>query len=379
MKLKIDIETQTFVRFGLVILGFVGALGAVYLARSALLLILIALFLALALNPPVTWLARRMPGKSRMGATALSFLMVVGLIGTVSFLIVPPIVEQTAKFTATVPSLIDKATSQRDVFSNFINQYQLQSAVDEAISNIKTKAADASAQMGGVLVGAVSGTIAGVVNLLFVLVLSFFMLVEGPYWMKKIWALYDDVDRLEEHRNSVEKMYRVVTGYVTGQITVAAIGASATFLVLLIMSAIPSLSVPPNLALPLAVVAFVLALIPMVGTTISGILISLVLLLNSAWAALIFGTYFIVYQQLENNFIAPPIQSKSVQLSVLWILMAVIIGSSVFGLIGGLISIPIAGCLRVLLVDYLDHAKRMRAKDAKKGRLPRLIKKLTES
>lgn len=377
MKLKIDIETQTFVRFILVVLAFALGLLAVYSARDALVLIMIALFVALALNPPVSWLTRRLPGKSRVGASALSFLTVVGVIGLISLLIVPPIVQQTAKFADTVPGLIDKAVSQRYVLDSFIDQYNLRPAVDQAIENAKTKAAEASSQLGTVLVNAVSGTIGGIVNLVFVLVLSFFMLVEGPFWMKKIWDLYNDVDRLEEHRATVSKMYRVVTGYVNGQIAVAAIGGTAAFVTLLIMSAIPSLSVPANLALPLAVVIFVMALIPMVGTTIGCILVSLVLLLNSPIAALVFVIYFIIYQQIENNVIAPPIQSKSVELSILWILIAIIIGSSLFGLIGGLISIPVAGCLRVLLVDYLAHAKRMREQDTKTGRISRLIKKVT--
>jgi len=103
----------------------------------------------------------------------------------------------------------------------------------------------------------------------------------------------------------------------------------------------------------------------MVGTTIGGILVALVLLLNSPLAALVFVIFFVIYQQIENNIISPPIQSKTVELSVLWVLMAILIGASLFGLIGGLISIPIAGSLRVLLVDYLDR-KELRRNAAKK-------------
>lgn len=374
MKMKVEIETQTFVRFWLVVIGFVAAIGAIFLARGALITIGIALFLALALNPPVTALAAKLPGKSRVGATALAYLIVVTLIGGILFLVVPPIIGQTAKFTASVPSLIDKATSQKPLLDNFIKQYNLTDAVNKAIETVKDQATQASTQLGTVLVGVVTGTFGWLLNLFFVLVLGFFMLIEGPYWMKRIWDLYDDQEKLERHRNSVEKMYRVVTGFVNGQIAVASIGAGFVFLTLLVMSFFPSLNIPTNLALPLAVIVFVMELIPMVGATLATVITGLILLLNSTMASLLFVVFYLVYQQLENNFISPHIQSKHVELSVLWILMALLIGSSIFGIIGGLISIPIAGCLRILLMDYLDYTKKQREKKTPKG-LAKLVKR----
>ena len=359
-RVKIDIDTKTFIRFGLVVLGFVGAFGFIYLARDALVLIGIALFLALALNPPVSWISRHLPGKSRIGATGIAYLIVVTILVGVTLLIVPPIIEQSAKFADTVPSLIDKVDTQRGIFDDFIRHYNLTDAVNSAVNSLKEQAASLSNQLAVSLVGGVTVALGGIINLLFILVLCFFMLVEGPVWMRKVWDLYTDEARRDEHREIVTKMYKVVTGFVTGQLAVAAIGAMASFLALIVMSFIPSLSVPINLAMPLAVIIFLTALIPMVGTTIGGILASLILLLNSPLSALVFAIFFIVYQQIENHVISPPIQSKTVDLSVLWVLMAILIGASLFGLIGGLISIPIAGCARVLLVNYLARAEKLR-------------------
>ncbi len=250
MKVKIDIETQTFIRFGLVIIGFVLVLLAVYLAQGALMSIGISLFLALALNPPVTRLARKLPGKSRIGATAISYLIVLTILGSLIFLIVPPIVEQTAKFTETVPELIDKVGSLRVVFDDFITRFSLQGPVDQAIENLKQQAAGFSTQLGGALVGIVTGAAGGLVSLIFVLVITFFMLVEGPLWISKLWDLYEDSEKLERHRATVQKMYRVVTGFVNGQIIIAFIGAMFAFIALLIMGAIPALDAPSNLAIP---------------------------------------------------------------------------------------------------------------------------------
>lgn len=378
MKIKIDIEVRTIVRILLVVVGFAVLLGAIYIARSALMTIGAALFVALALNPPVSALSAKLPGKSRVGATALAYLIVVTLIGGILFLVVPPIIEQTAKFADSVPSLVDKATSQKPLFDDFINRYNLNEALDQAIISTKQDAAELSKGLGALLVGLVTGAFGWFVNLFFILVLGFFMLVEGPMWMKKIWGLYEDPDKLEMHRASVEKMYRVVTGFVNGQIAVASIGALFVFILLFIMSLIAGLQSPANLALPLAVIVFILELIPMVGAPLATILIGLVLLLNSPVAALVFVIAYLLYQQVENNVIAPRIQAKNVDLSVLWILMAILIGSSIFGLIGGLISIPIAGCLRVLLVDYLDYAKKQRQKKEPKKILSKLIKRITK-
>lgn len=194
-------------------------------------------------------------------------------------------------------------------------------------------------------------------------------------WMRKVWDLYTDEAKRDEHRDTVTKMYKVVTGFVTGQLAVAAIGAMASFLALVVMSFIPSLAVPINLAMPLAVIIFLTALIPMVGTTIGGVLASLILLLNSPLSALVFAIFFIVYQQIENNVISPPIQSKTVDLSVLWVLMAILIGASLFGLIGGLVSIPIAGCVRVLLINYLERAEKLRHSHELPAKLAKKTKK----
>lgn len=368
-RVKIDIDTHTFIRFGLVVLGFVAAFGFIYLARDALVLIGIALFLALALNPPVSWISRHLPGKSRMGATGIAYLIVVTVLVGVTLLIVPPIIEQSARFADTVPSLIDRVDSQRGVFDDFINHYNLGDAVNSAVASLKEQAASISNQLAVSLVSGVTATLGGIINLIFILVLCFFMLVEGPMWMRKVWDMYSDEEKRDQHRDTVTKMYKVVTGFVTGQIAVAAIGAMASFLALVVMSFIPSLAVPINLALPLAVIIFLTALIPMVGTTIGGVLASLILLLNSPLAAIVFAIFFVVYQQIENNVISPPIQSKTVDLSVLWVLMAILIGASLFGLIGGLVSIPIAGCVRVLLVNYMERAERFRHSHEPKNKL----------
>lgn len=373
MKVRIEIDTKTFVRFWLVVIGFALAAFAIYSARTALIIIGVAFFLALALNAPVTKLASILPGRSRVGGTAIAYVAVVAFLGTFVFLLVPPIIEQTAKVASTVPSLIDNAQTQWHGANELVKKYHLEPQVDNALNSIKQNATGWAANAGQTVVASLGSIFALLTSALLVFVLTFLMLIEGPVWLKRIWHVYDDQERVERHQRLASRMYSVVTGYITGQLAVSTIGASCAGLVVFILHFIFP-NVPINLALPTVAIAFVLSLIPMFGATIAGILITILLVFNDFTAAIFFAIYFVIYQQFENNFVSPTIQSKTVELSALAILASVTVGLYVFGVAGGIISIPIAGCIKVLLEDYLARAKVKRKESDKP--LHKLVKKL---
>lgn len=375
MKVRIEIDTRTFVRFWLVVIAFLTVILAIWTARSALVTIGISLFLALALNPPVSKLARLLPGKSRVGATLISYLVVVVLLGGFLVAVVPPVIQQTTKFAQTVPGLIDDVTRPHGPIHSFVAKYNIQSQVDDAVKNAKNQAADVAKNLGNVLVDGVSVVVGGAVTLLFILVLTFLMLIEGPKWMERIWGQYDDETKLERHKELMTRMYHVVVGYVNGQITVAAIAAAISLVVVFILSLFFHMSA--NIALPLAFIIFLCELMPMIGATIAAVLVTLILLFNSVTAAIVFLIFYLIYQQIEANFISPMIQSRSVELSALAILSAILIGISLFGILGAIIAIPIAGCLRVLLIDHLHYAKKKRTEQ--KTPLHKLVDKLKEA
>lgn len=373
MKVRIEIDTRTFVRFWLVVIGFALAALLIYSARTALVIIGIAFFLALALNRPVVALAKRLPGKSRVGATALAFVAVVAFLGLFTFLVVPPIVQQTVKFAETVPQLIDQASDRWAGIDPLIDQYNLREQVDNAVASAKNNATKWAANIGTNILSGIGSIFSVLAATFLVLVLSFLMLIEAPTWLRRLWSVYTDTKRRESHKAVVHRMYGVVTGYVTGQLTVAGIGALATGLAVFVLSFI--FPIDANLAMPAMALAFVLSLVPMFGATIAGVLITALLALNSVPAAIVFAVYFIVYQQVENNFISPVIQSKTVELSALVVLVAVTIGLYMFGLAGGIISIPIAGCIKVLIEEYLDRREVKSAKQPQ-SQIKNLVKKL---
>jgi predicted PurR-regulated permease PerM len=378
MKVKVDVETQTFVRLGLVIIGFILAIYLLIQARQPLTIIGVSLFLALALNPPVSFIAGKLPSRSRFGATAIAYLTVISLLTGALFLIIPPVVEQSFKFATTVPQIIDNIGQQRGFLDDFVSKYGLEEQLNSSIETAKSQAAAFANDISKVLVNGMTSFFNGALSLIIIFVLTFLMLIEGPMWFQRIWGLYRDPKLLARHRTIVNKMYRVVVGYVNGQLLVASIASVATLVTILLLSV--AFDLPGNLALPLSAIVFITSLVPMVGATIGAIFVTLVLALNNVTAALIFLVYFIIYQQIENNFISPTVQSKKVELSALAVLSSIIIGVSLFGLLGGIISIPIAGCIRVLLVDYLEHAEDMRQqKSEKRSTITKMVDKIRET
>jgi predicted PurR-regulated permease PerM len=373
MKVKIEIDTKTFVRFWLVVIGFAFAILAIYSASAALILIGVAFFLALALNAPVSFLARHLPGKSRVGGTAIAYILVIVILAALVFLVIPPIAQQTAKFVETAPSIVDGAINQWQGLNHLVEKYHLQPHVDSALKSLNNSTVGLATSAGQNVVSGLGSLLSLIASTFLVLVLSFLMLIEGPAWMKRLWGVYNDQERMEHHRTLVHRMYNVVTGYVGGQLTVSAIGAVCAGIAVFVLSLFFH-NVPANLALPTVAIAFTLSLIPMFGATIGGVLVSLLLAFNDLTAGIIFAAFFIIYQQIENNFIAPTIQSRRVELSALTILASVTIGIYVFGLAGGIISIPIAGCIKVLLEEYLARAKKNREKSEKP--MAKLVKKL---
>jgi predicted PurR-regulated permease PerM len=366
MNVRIQIDTRTFVRFWLVVIGFALAAFAIYSARTALLIVGISAFLAIALSPPVNRLVKVLPGKSRVLSTAISYFVVMLILGLIVFLVIPPVVEQTAKFLQNIPSLVDTATHQSSGVTKFINHYNLQPEVDQMLNSVKSSATGFATGVGSFVISSIGSVLSMVTAFILVLVLTFLMLVEGPDWFNRLWGLYRDKKRMNHHHKLLNQMYNIVTSYVTGQLAVSAIAGTVAGLAIFVLSAF--LNVPSNLAIPSATIVFVSSLIPLFGAMIGALIVSIVLALNSLTAAIIFMIFFILYQQVEANYIHPRIQSKRVDLSILAVLVAVTVGIYMFGIAGGIVSIPVAGCIKVLIEDYLENTKdNDDEKDSKKS------------
>ncbi len=348
--LTLDIPNRTVVRVMLVVVATLLGLAAIRQAAYPLTLIFTAFFLALALNAPVHWIEQRLPGRrksNRTAATAISFLVVI--VAIVGFLasIVPPLAQQTSNFVRTVPGLAEQVRDEDSGIGKFVARYQLQDDIEKFSGQLSDRLGDFSSTA----ISGVQRIGSSVIALLTVLVLTFMMLIEGPRWRRMFMDVVPD-DRQDRVKRVTHDMYRVVKGYVNGQVVLALIAALMLLPVLLIMQ------VPYPAAL--VVVVFICGLIPMVGHTIGAAIVTLVALFHAPISAIIVLGYYILYQQIENYIVQPRVQSNTTNMSPLLVFSSVIIGLSFGGILAGLVAIPVAGCIRIVLLDYLREKNIIR-------------------
>jgi len=343
-EVELTISNRTLIRVLLIVVSFWIFLLAIRQAADALILIFISIFLALALNAPVHWIAKHLPGKSRGSrklATGVSFLLIILFLGAFIASIVPPLVRQTNHFIRAVPGLIEDARTDDNSIGRFVRRNNLGGQIDKLsdelsgrIDNIGSTALSTASWLSGSLFA-----------LLTVLVLTFMFLIEGPKWLRLFHKLIPVESRDHAQKLTLD-MYKVIRGYVNGQVLLAAIAA----ILILVPMVILNISYP----VALMVIVFICGLIPMVGHFIGATIVTLIAFFTSPWSAVIILTYYILYQQIENYIIQPNIQANTTNMSPLLVFISVLIGVNFGGLLGGLVAIPVAGCIRLLLLDYLQ-------------------------
>jgi predicted PurR-regulated permease PerM len=340
---EITISTDTFIRLAALIIGTLLLIWVVRKTSHALILIFVSFFLALALNSPVYAIARRLPGKlrgNRALGTGISFLIVVLILGAFITYITPPLAKQTDNFISAAPHLIQEFRNQNGAAGSLIRRYHLGNEVTSVSSQLSKRLHN----VGGSAFSTAVSVGSSIFSVVTILVLAFMMLVEGPRWLafsKEIIPSkkHQLVDRLSHD------MYKVIKGFVNGQVILAAIAAA------LIMPAVLILHIGYPIALVLVI--FICGLIPMVGHTIGAIIVTVVALFHSTSDGVIILLYYLLYQQFENYIIQPRIQANTTNMSPLLVFASVVVGISFGGLLGGLVAIPVAGCARILILEYL--------------------------
>ncbi len=342
---EISISNQTIIRTLAIILAAILLVSALRISADTLVLIGTGLFLALALNSPVRWLASRLPGKKRGNrqlATTISVVIIMLLLTGFLWAIVPPLVKQTVSFVSNIPELINDMQDQRTAVGGFIRRYNLENQVEKITTQLSNSVGD----IGGSAVTALSTIGSSIFAVVTVIVLTIMMLLEGPRWIDKAYEIMPKRRRAHA-RKLADSMLRVVQGYVNGQVILAAIAATLIVPVFFIMDV--------HYPIVLMSIVFVCGLIPMVGHTIGAVICTIIALFTSFPAALVVLGYYILYQQIENYAVQPKVQANSTNMSPLLVFVAVLFGASFGGLLGALVAIPIMGCFRILVIDYLER------------------------
>jgi predicted PurR-regulated permease PerM len=340
----------------LVVLGIVLSvaltLQVLWLARQVLTWILISVFLALALNPTVEWFQRR--GVRRRGvAAALTYLITLSALTMIGALFIPTLVDQVNEFVDNIPGYVDDLTRGEGRLGFLERDYQVVEKVREAVQE-----GGASRLLGvsGTALAITKSIVTAIVALVTITFMTFFMLLEGPAWVERFLALLPEASR-ERWRTVGRDIYRTVGGYVTGNLVISVIAGIVSTVVLLI------LDVPYAVALGLIVA--LLDLIPLAGATLAAIIVTTVAFLEDPFpAGVVVLVFFIVYQQLENHVLQPLVYGRTVQLSPLAVLIAVLIGAELAGVLGALAAIPVAGTIQVVLRDQLRVRRERQAQPA---------------
>jgi predicted PurR-regulated permease PerM len=331
---------RSVLRTVLVVVGVALALYLIYRLRTPLTWIFIAGFLAIALAGPVQFLSRWIKRGFAVAAVYVGLVVAPFLLLGV---LVPPIITQANRLVNNAPAYA------RDV-SNFVagngtlrrlqQDYDLTGKLEQQAQKLPSKIGDAAGVLSDIGLGIVNSVFTAVT----ILVLSLFLTSAGPRWLER-WAARHEPDRADWWRRLFGRIGNAVGNYVAGALLQATVAGVSSWIVLII------LGVP--YALPLAVVVFVLDLVPLVGATLGAILVGIVTVFNDFPVdTIIWTVWAIVYQQVENSVIQPRIQARAVEVEPLIVLIAVLFGSSLFGVMGALLAIPVAAAIQITIREY---------------------------
>ncbi len=317
--------------------AFLSLLYLLVQVRGTLLLLGIAIFLAVALGPAVDFFSRgRMP---RAAAILLVYVLLVCMLAGVLSLVVPPVVNGAADLSRDIPEYISDLRDNATI-RDFDNKYDITSKLQEQAQTLPAKLGDAA----GALQSVATGVFNAAFQLLTILTMTFFLLLDGRRISNFLITRFGR-HREERLRGIAERIYKSTAGYVAGALTITSINGILTFVVLTI------LGVP--FAVPLAVMMSFFGLIPLVGATIGGVLILIVTMFTTGFsAAAIYGVFLIFYQQVENNVLQPFIFKRTVNVPPLAVIVAILAGSSILGVVGALVAIPIAAALQIVIKEF---------------------------
>jgi predicted PurR-regulated permease PerM len=348
----VDIHTRTVLRIVLIVVGVAFALYLIYLLRKPITWIVIAGFIAVAISGPINRLSKHM---RRGFAVLIAYLCLFAVPVGLAAIIVPPIVNGAN-------DLANKAPEYAAQAQDFVNKNKRLRKIERDYGVI-TQLEDQAKKLPGKLGGA-AGTLKdvgiGIVNSIFagvtILILSIFMAANGRSWVSRAIAFQPD-ERVERLERAVDRITSAVGNYVGGALAQATIAGVTAFVVMKI------LGIP--FAGPLAVLVGFADLIPLVGATIAAVLVAIVTLFaDFPIDTIIWVIWAIAYQQIENAVIQPQIQRRAVDINPFVVLVSVLFGSTLFGVMGALLAIPIAASLQIAAFEWWEFRREARAEPA---------------
>jgi predicted PurR-regulated permease PerM len=333
-------SVRVVLRVVLTIVLVVVALYLIYLLRQPLTWIFIAGFLAIALSGPVTLLERRMKRGFAIAIVYIGLILVPVLLAA---MLVPPIVEQVNLLIDNLPQYVTDLqdfVARNEQLRRLEEDYNVTAELQKQASSLPGRVGDAAGILSSIGLGLVNSVFAGVT----IIILSLFMIGSGRHWLDWV-ADRQGPERSDWLKRLFDRIGNAVGNYVAGALGQAALAGVLAYIVLLI------LGVP--YAGSLAVVIFLLDLVPLVGATLGAILVGIITLFNDfPTTTIVWVIWSVIYQQVENSVIQPRIQARAVQVHPFVVLVSVLFGSTLFGVLGALLAIPVAAAIQIAIVEY---------------------------
>lgn len=321
MHRKIDISHKTI----LFIAIFILAIWIVYLIRDLLIILFVAVILTSAFSPLVRLLTRLKIPKSL--SIAIVYLMIIGAVSSLLAIIVPPFVEETRRLFLTLPPYLDQLLDSAAIDKSVI-QSQL-SSISRNIFSITLSIFD------------------NLLTIIFLLVLTFYLMLEREDVENRFAALF--VGKEERVKKLLIQIEEKLGSWLRGQLFLSLVIGLLTYIGLLV------LGVP--YALPLAVVAGVLEVVPVIGPIISAIpSIAIALTISPVLSLGVAAMYFAI-QQLENHLIVPQVMKRAVGLNPLIVILAIAIGGRLLGIAGALLAVPLAVVIQIIATEIIEERK----------------------
>ena len=328
------IEIAVPIRTLATVIGAIAIAWAFVAARQAVLWIFIALFLAIVLQTPVTWLEQRAGFKRSTAATLVVLLLVIALTG-LAFLLVTPFVGAVRDLIEDLPNIVERIRTS-DLFQQLDRRTDIGDKLQE---RAQTLAADLPSKLGDAFEvgGRIFGFGLGAVTITF---MTLFLVIDLPNISRSLHSVL--YPRTSARLSLLEeRITRTIGRYALGAVSIAAIAGTVQG------TAAWLIGVP--LALALGIVAGLLGLIPQVGATLAAVVLSLVALTQGVPQALIMLVVCVGYQQVENYVLQPMIQGRAADISGFFVIASVIVGAALLGVVGALIAVPLVASTQIVI------------------------------
>ena len=321
MPRKIDISHRTVVFVTIFILS----LWVIYLIRDLLIILFVAIILMSALEPLVNFFNKfKIP---RALGIAITYIIIIGIIGGILATVLPPLVEQSSKLIVTLPPLlgqifnithIDKSVFQSELTSLSRNAFSITLTIFDNFLTI-----------------------------IFLLVVTFYLLLERSNLENRISALF--IGQESRARKLIIDIQEKLGSWLRGQLFLSLVIGVLSFIGLTVLN-IPY-------ALPLSLMAGVMEVVPIIGPIISSLPAIFVALTISPILGLVVGAMYFVIQQMESHLIVPQVMKKAVGLNPLVVILAIAVGSRLLGFAGALLAVPLAAVLQIIVTEIIERKK----------------------